>query len=214
MRLLFDLLFISFAGFWLFQVSRSIIRSLQRDDKTNWIVAAMGLLVLTGFGGFFAAGLTAEGIFRLPNSFEWPAGYVDGIESLPDGKYVVPLEPSGRLQIYDANWHFLRGWQVDAHAGGFWVECPPDGYIEVYTNRGSHHYTYTANGDLLSSQTYTQGSNLPPEHGPYTVVPTGALGWIFSSPFISWAVGVLGFIGLALVKKFRTTTSKDPLDAQ
>jgi hypothetical protein len=69
MRLLFDLFLVLFAGFWRFQVSRSIRRSLKRGEKTNWVVAAMGPLVLTGFGGFFAAALAAEGILKLPNSF-------------------------------------------------------------------------------------------------------------------------------------------------
>jgi fatty acid desaturase len=92
-----DLFLVLFAGFWLFQVSRGIRSSLKRGEKTNWVVAAMGLLVLTGFGGFFTAALAAEGILKLPNSFEWPAGYVEGAKTLPDGKNVVPLEPSGRV---------------------------------------------------------------------------------------------------------------------
>ncbi|HSY31439.1 MAG TPA: hypothetical protein VLA42_05580 [Verrucomicrobiae bacterium] len=207
MRLLFDLLLVLFAGFWLFQVSRGIRRSLKRGEKTNWVVAAMGLLVLTGFGGFFAAALAAEGILKLPNSFEWPAGYVEGVKTLPDGKSVVPLEPSGRLQIYDPNWRFLRGWHVDAHAGRFRVECPSSGLIEVYTGRGNHHYTYKENGQMVSSMTYSEGFSWPPEEGSYIVVPTTPIGWVFSSPFISWSAGVLGFIGLALVKKFTNRTA-------
>jgi len=213
MRLLFDLFLVLFAGFWLFQVSRGIGRSLKRGEKTNWVVAAMGPLVLTGFGGFFAAALAGEGILKLPNSFEWPAGYVDGIKTLPDGKNVVPLEPTGRVQIYDPSWHFLYGWHVDAMGGRFWLECPSSGLIEVYTGRGNHHYTYKENGDLVSSITYSEGLNWPSDGRSYIVVPTTPIGWLFSSPFISWGVGVIGFIGLALVKKFTIRTAKQPVNS-
>lgn len=92
MRFLFDLFIVLFAAFWLFRVSQGIVHTRRRGETTNWIVVAMGLLVLTGFGGFFAAMLAGEGVLKFPNSFEWPAGYVKGIRTLPDGNHVVPLE--------------------------------------------------------------------------------------------------------------------------
>jgi hypothetical protein len=80
--------------------------------------------------------------------------------------------------------------------------------IEVYTGRGNHHYAYKESGQLVSSMTYSQGLSWPPEDGTYIVVPTSPIGWFFSSPFISWSVGVLGFIGLALENKFTDRTAK------
>jgi hypothetical protein len=33
------------------------------------------------------------------------------------------------------------------------------------------------------------------------VVPTSPLLWVFSSPFLSWGLAVIGFVGLAILKK-------------
>jgi hypothetical protein len=102
----------------------------------------MYLLVLVGAGGFFAAGLSATGIIKLPSSYEWPAGYARGVVATADGKYIVPLMPSGRLQIYDSQWHFIRGWNVDAGGGDFRVQCSPDGLVEVFTARGERQILF------------------------------------------------------------------------
>lgn len=79
------------------------------------------------------------GVLKLSDSIQWPAGDRDGVMRTPDGIYVVPLVWVGRVQLYDQQWRFLRGWHVDANAGFFKVECPPGGTIEVFAARGLHH---------------------------------------------------------------------------
>jgi hypothetical protein len=37
--------------------------------------------------------------------------------------------------------------------------------------------------------------------GQSVVVPTSPLLWVFSSPFLSWGVMVIGFVGMAILKK-------------
>jgi hypothetical protein len=72
---------------------------------------------------------------------------------MADGKYVVPLVSPGRVQLYDPQWHFLRGWHVDAEGGDFKVRCSLDGLIEVLTARGNHHYIFNELGELISATT-------------------------------------------------------------
>lgn len=165
-------------------------------------MGVMGALVMIGAGGFFAAALSAAGVFKLSSSVEWPAGYVSGVMTTADGKYVVPLVPAGRVQLYDAQWHFLRGWNVDAQGGNFKVKCPADGTIEVLTARGQRRYIFTQAGQLLSNVSLSSDEYSSNDAGAQSVaVPTSLLLSVFSSPFLSWAVGVIGMIGMVLVRK-------------
>jgi hypothetical protein len=200
MRNPFGLLIALFAAFWLFLAARGMAKELKAPERAKWFRGTMYLLILIGAGGFFAAGLSATGVIKLPTSYEWPAGYVRGVVTEVDGKHVVPLVPSGRLQIYDSQWHFIRGWNVDAGGGDFKVRCSSDGVVEVFTARGQHHYSFTQDGRLISSESFSEPLPSLPE-GQSVVVPTSPLLWTFSSPFLSWGVAVVGFVGLAATKK-------------
>jgi hypothetical protein len=202
----FNVFLVLFAGVWLFLAARGISRDFKRLGRSKWLVAVTGLLCLIGFGGFFVEMLSGAGIFTLPKSFEWPAGYASGVKTTSGGEYVVPLVPEGRVQIYDSNWHFVRGWNVDAMGGDFKVAPTPHRTVEVYTARGQHHYSFTETGDLLTSANLSESFWSLPNDGQTVVVPTSLFLWVFSGPAISWGVGVLGFIGLALVKKFALHT--------
>jgi hypothetical protein len=201
MKSLFNLFIVLLAGFWLFVVSRDLARQFKGGNRFRWIVATLSMLVLIGAGGFFAAVLSAMGVIKLPLSREWPAGYVSGVITTEHDDYIVPLVPSGRVQIYDARWHFIRGWNVDAAGGDFKVEYSPDGLIEVFTARGSHHYSFTEEGRLIVPARILPETFASLPRGDSVVVPTSPLLWVFSSPFLSWGVAVIGFIGLAALKK-------------
>ena len=201
MHNLFGVLIALFAASWLFLAARGMTKELKASGLTKWIKGMMYLLILIGAGGFFAAALSATGIFKLPTSYEWPAGYVRGAVTAGDGKHIVPLMPSGRLQIYDSQWHFIRGWNVDASGGDFKAWCSSDGVIEVFTARGQRHYSFTQDGHLISSGTFSEPFSSLPIEGQSVVVPTSPLLWIFSSPFLSWAVVVVGAVGLTVTKK-------------
>jgi hypothetical protein len=207
MHNLFGLLIAVFAAFWLFLATRGMAKELKAPERTKWIKGGMYLLILIGAGGFFAAALSATGIIKMPGSYQWPAGYVRGVVTAADGKHIVPLMPSGRLQIYDSQWHFIRGWNVDAGGGDFKVRCSSDGVIEIFTARGQRHYSFTQDGLLISSQNLPEPFSSLPNESQSVVVPTSPLLWIFSSPFLSWGVAVVGFVGLAVLKKMGHSSS-------
>ena len=114
-----------------------------------------------------------------------------GVKKTADGKYVVPLVPEGRVQVYDSHWLFLRGWNVDALGGDFRVTPTPRSTIEVFTARGARHFSFTENGDLISDASMSESFDALPNKGQSVVVPTSPILWVFSSPAISWGVGVL-----------------------
>ena len=197
----FGLLVALFVGFWLFLAARGRASEFKQAGRFKLIAWVMYLLILIGAGGFFAAALSAVGVLNLPTSWEWPAGYVSGVVTAEDGKYIVPLIPSGRVQLYDAQWHFIRGWNVDAAGDEFKAQCSPDGKIEVFTARGEHHYSFTEDGYLIASTTTLPEDFSALPQGQAVVVPTSPLLWVFSSPFLSCGVAVIGFAGIAILRK-------------
>ena len=145
-----------FVGLWLFWATRAVVRAFKRSDRLKWIEAVLYFLVVVGVSGFFATALSALGVLELPPSREWPAGYVRGVVTTANGKYIVPLAPSGRIQLYDPEWHFIRGWNVDAGGGNFKVQYAPDGVIEVFIEKKARRYSFTQDGHLVATERIPQ----------------------------------------------------------
>lgn len=118
MKFLFIALVLLFGGVFIYG---AVSAALSRDVEPGWrkwaTIAASGFVVIGGLGFFGSALSAGGGLNWLPRSFEWPVGYTDGAVSTPTGMHIVPLTPSGRVQVYDANWTFVTGWFVDAGGG-------------------------------------------------------------------------------------------------
>ena len=70
----------------------------------KWPVLLAGAMVAVGGVGFLGQVLSAVGGLNwLPESFEWPAGAVEGMITTPSGLRVVPTTAAGRVQVYDAD---------------------------------------------------------------------------------------------------------------
>jgi hypothetical protein len=201
LRYPFAFLVVAFFGLWLFSFIRGEPWQFSATAVSMWLVVLMCLLVVIGLGGVVASVLSALGPLRLPATYEWPAGYVRGVITTTDGKHIVPLWPSGRVQIYDSQWHFIRGWNVDAWGGYFDVQSSSEGVIEVLTYRGDRHYSFTEEGKLISSKRSSEPLPLLSNTGRSVVVPTRLLLWVFSSPILSGATAVIGFAGLEALNK-------------
>jgi hypothetical protein len=191
------------AAFIFLRIAYGVVRDIKKGGRAGWIIGPLGFLLLVGVFGFFAAPLAAIGLLKLSNSFQWPAGYVNGVARTPNGIYIVPLVPAGRIQLYDSQWRFIRGWHVDANAGDFIVKSRPNGTIEAFAARGLYQYYFSESGRLISSQTLSSDPEYYSLHreGMSIVVPTAFLLWVFSSPFLSWGIAAIGGVGLVLVKK-------------
>jgi len=183
-------------------VSREIRNAGGRSRPLGWLAGLMGLLAFVGIGGFFAQWLVGTGTLPLPNSFQWPAGRVRGIAKTQDGIYVVPLVPISRVQIYDADWHFLRGWNVDTGGKDFTIEVTLDGVIDIRTSR--YLYSFSQSGTLLNKEDVEMPLggywSSPSSRGEAVMVPTSPFLLIFSHPFFSWGVAMAGWIGMAFVR--------------
>ena len=190
-----------FGVVWLGTVIRGMTKGYGSGQRSNWVTWVAGALVGLGALGFFGSALLAVGMFNPPNSLELPPGYVSGVVTSQDGKYVVPIEPSGRIQIYDSQWKFLTGWQVQAEGGSFKVVAAQPSFVETFTGRGKHHYTFTDTGKLIAADHYSKPFEALSNGGRSMVVPTSPLLWPFSSPFLSMALTVVGFLLPKAVKR-------------
>ena len=187
------------SALWFVGLAFRIVRCLKNGGRTRWLGASGWIVVMIGGSGFFAPFLLEEGVFKPSSALQWPAGYVNGVATTPDGKYVVPLTAPERVQLYDSQWRFIRGWQVDG-GGDFKVEATPEGTVEVFTARGLQHYSFTQDGVPILPTRSGEGADdnylsLPPK-GNFIAVPTSRWLWVFSSPFLC---GVVIAVGMAVV---------------
>lgn len=110
-------------------------------------------------------------------------GNSDGVITMPDGSHIVPHPPSGRIQVYDDRWRFVRGWPVKAGGGDFTLFPSRPDRVEMISTRGSGRYTYLLSGDLVARETYPAARfSSFPNQGKGSVVPTVPWLWIVSSP--------------------------------
>lgn len=161
-----------------------------------WLVLTSSALVVTGAGGFFGQALFASGGQHwLPQSFEWPAGTVEDALITADGAHIILVRGVGRVQVYDSYWHFLRGWTVPAVLR---LRLLGNGNLEALT-KGEKGFVFDTSGNLISKHAYETREFVDLENSlPHTgsvLVPTPRLLYIFSSPFLSWLVFGLGFLG-------------------
>jgi hypothetical protein len=173
-------------------------QSRRYEGRKRWLTATGYVLLAIGGFAFFGILLGAVGALGwLPATFEWPIGKARNILIMADGKRVAANEAVDRIQIYDQNWKFLRGWFVNAYGGATKMGIKDGDKIEVLTARGNTRYVYDLNGSLLLKETYPRD-----QFGEFVVsrqharVPTHWWSWPFANPVYFPIFVVLGVASL------------------
>jgi hypothetical protein len=181
-----------------------------------WFTAAGSMLVAVGLIGFFAGHVAAVGGLNwLPASFEWPVGNVDGVVRTSDGLNIVPHQYASRIQVYDDEWRFRRGWQLDSGGGLLKLFVTDPFHVHAVTARGEWHYVFDLEGRVVSKQSYAPASfDSFPDLGRAANVPTSPWGWVFSRPFYALFVGFVGMATLGLVQFFRPDETREAVPAK
>lgn len=164
--------------------------------------APLGFLggLVFAYGGAAFYGLFLSPIIRLPPGTAWPMGRADQVIQIADGRRIAVNTAASRIQIYDREWNFIRGWVVNAGGGTFKVQVRPEGTLEVRTARGSSRYVFNLEGGELESgaSPHSEFAGFPATGGP-GYVPTPRWLMPFSSPIIAWIVAAIGMIFLACI---------------
>jgi hypothetical protein len=211
------LLVLCMLAVWIFLGVSQIRVAIKDRGARRWLTVLAAALIMIGALGFFGTALSALGALSwLPASFEWPIGLASGVVTTGDRYYVVPHTSSGRVQVYDRDWKFLRGWSlVSGGTGGFKLYVTDTNHVHVVTLRGRMHYTYDLRGKLLTSENYADiGITYAsfPDDGVSCDVPTPIWLWFFSSPLFSWFAAMAGMCLLAFKEKKFKSDSCDSAD--
>jgi len=95
-----------------------------------------------------------------------PPGWITPETQLPLGDlHCIALDSQGRIycglgfysrvQVYDSQGRFLRGWQVDAGGGMLRMNMTEDDRLEVEAGRRDRVFTFDPNGSVLESHQMT-----------------------------------------------------------
>ena len=137
----------------------------------------------------------------LPTSFEWPIGSADNVIRTQQNNYIVPHVPSGRVQVYDANFQFIRGWKVETSGGTFKILPFNESrqQFEVVTARNHMKYVFDLTGQEMTREKYPSGQyDSFPKAGGSIAIPTPLWMMPLSHPFNAWIIAVMGFLILKL----------------
>ena len=155
------------------------------------------LLIAYGMLGFLGALMSATE--RLPwksEGTEFPMGRVDGAVIDADGLIYCPSTPWGRIQLYDRDKRFIRGWFVNAFGGVFRLHVNAQNHLEVATARGRMFYVFDREGHLLSSASYEPRSypDFDSWRGSVVWVPTPFYLLPLTHPIVAWLVAAAGML--------------------
>lgn len=201
---LFTILIALMLAVWIIQAIGIALSERSFSWKTGLNFLASACLI-TGATGFFGTALSAAGGLNwLPSSFEWPVGSAENVLVTADGSHIVPLTPSGRIQIYSRDRKFERGWTVDAGGGTFKLLPAGKNDVFVYTARGSMKYHYDIYGRLLSSEKYDpQGYSDLEKAGIIVEIPTPFYLMVFTHPFAAWLAAAAGMLLLYIISRMK-----------
>jgi hypothetical protein len=189
---MFALLGILFCVTWVGCALYGVWATFKHDKGGRRALGMLGgLLVAYGGFGFISAGIGSS--MKLPSSLEWPIGWANQTLTLADGRIVATHTPSGRIQVYDRNWQFITGWNVEASGGKFHARLLPEDRIAVWTARRQRKFVFTPEGECLEATPYAPEQrynlNAPDKTG---FVPTAWWLLVFAHPFVGWGVAVIG----------------------
>lgn len=159
------------------------------------MLAAIGAVLF-----FLPLLLNAGGL--LPGSVEWPVGRATGVVTTASGASVVPHTASGRVQVYDQDLQFIRGWHVEADGGSFELAVAGDDeVVDVYAVRTKLRSRYSLDGLLLSQEPFVgTAAAQAGDQGRSVNIATRWWQWPLTSPaygFVLAAPGLLLIVVLA-----------------
>lgn len=125
--------------------------------------ATAAVCILWAFGGIFGGLVFA---YVAPSWVEFPLSGAKGIVVLPGEQIACGSRYYSRLQLYEHDGTFIRGWYLDVGQGDFAIRLRDGNRIEVAAARTQALLTYDAKGTLVERQSdpaaYARTSSVDP----------------------------------------------------
>jgi hypothetical protein len=175
---------------------------IRRRGSRGWrtLRGLAAWLVAYGVVTLFAQILVVPwGMGLIGPEIEWPIGLSSRAVRDSQGRYIVPHPSSGRVQVYDADLRFERGWFVEDDAVIGKVRVADGDRVEVFTSRDRRRLLYSPDGTLLQQDTFEPQEYKDIATGPQFAVDVGTP-WLlrpFAHPLYGMGMMVLGALALA-----------------
>jgi hypothetical protein len=121
----------------------------------SFCVGGIGLWGWGFFGWMLGFTVSSGNAPFVTSSTELPLGHICGVAVDSKGQIYCGLAFYGRIQQYDPNGLFQRGWSANASRGAFRIWVNPQDQLEVVTSRNQMRYVFDAEGNLIDSQSTT-----------------------------------------------------------
>jgi hypothetical protein len=164
-KVLFSLMILTFFCVMLFifgtqtfaSFSKIFSHSQSKKGKGNEILSFIcSLLVLIGFTAFLSGFFAALGLLAwMPETIEFPLAHVADIDISRKGNLFVASQFYSRIQVYDPEGHFIRGWFLsDTGGGSLQIKVNDEDEIDIAILKSDKIDTFDSNGRLLNSKIY------------------------------------------------------------
>ncbi len=179
-------------------------------DRSRRMTRARRILRFLGGCGICLSGLASFGQALASRrtmpffiSSEWPVGCAWGVVRDSAGRYVVPQPYINRVQIYDAQRRYLRGWFLPYPIQLTTLHLLDGDRIEVFARYGER-LVYSEDGVLLESgrsSTEYYNAAMQSAHAERVCMPTPLLLWPLTSPLIAVVILLMGVLAVAMAER-------------
>lgn len=190
---MFELLFpLLILAVWTFGAVNLVWNADKPITKLLSIFGASCMVI--GCGSFMVPFLFVSGFDPLTTETEYPVSSSQEALLHPSGFRVAAIEHIGRIQIYDSQSEFIRGWSVDAGGGTFKAELIDEDTFRVVTARGNQLMIYALDGTLLETSQYI--GRYIDEKQPMVRLDAAApwYFWPLTHPFKAWFIAAFGML--------------------
>ncbi|MGF1879259.1 hypothetical protein L4D77_28855 [Photobacterium frigidiphilum] len=176
-----------------------VVNTLKLISKEKLFSVRGGLTIvsstffLCGLLVFFAPIFYRSGhLSWISSGAEWPIGHASNVLVTKDGTYIVPHDSTGRVQIYNKDLDYIRGWFIDDNGGTFTLLPIGDTSFSVYVVRGRNNIEYDVYGNQLSLKRNVKRDSDVPKQGIDIDIPTPIYLLPFTSPFMASIFALFG----------------------
>jgi hypothetical protein len=154
------------------------------------------LMALVGGAGFFSGFIFSSGTDQHAlRSFEFPLSDVQSMVVDSQGRIFVALAFYGRIQRYDSQGRFQRGWAAQSEGGPFALGLRGKDTIVTEVGRRQAQLLFDPDGRLLAERPNPRQQSLPTGDPVTAIGPDGSLlelrHGLFSSSIVHDSAGVV-----------------------